>query len=90
MQENDLKNFWGSNYLKINTDNSDTVIPKLLEKTEKYNGNSVSKEVFVMLTAYHLRNFAAHNITQQQVLISKYDEVLEQMFMAFFLAIDSL
>jgi len=90
MSESDLRNFWGENYLKINKDDSNTVIPKLLQKTEQYNGNPVPKEVFVILTAYHLRNFAAHNITQQQILTSNYDEILEQLLMALFLAIDSL
>lgn len=86
----DVQNFWGSSYLRINSDNSDIVIPKLLQKTEKYNQNIVPNEVFVIFTAYHLRNFAGHNITQQQVLSSNYDEILEQLFMALFLAIDSL
>jgi hypothetical protein len=90
MTEADIRDFWGANYLKINSSDLDTIIPKLLQKTEKYNGNSVRDEVFVLLTAYRLRNFAAHNIMQQQILTSNYDDILEHLVMALFLAIDSL
>jgi hypothetical protein len=90
MPRNDLTSFWGRNHLKINSDPPDIVIPKLLNMTLQYNGNVVRKEVFTILTAYHLRNYAGHNIVQQSTLVSQYDEIIQQLFMALFLAVDSL
>ena len=90
MSRNDLTAFLSKNYLKVNTDPPDVIIPKLLQMTVKYQGKQVQKEVFIMLTAYHLRNYAGHNIAQQNVLTTQYDEIVKQLFTALFLAIDSL
>ena len=90
MNQHDLEEFWGQNYLRINSDGPHLVIPKLLEKTELYQNNPVRNEVFVILTSYHLRNYSGHNISQENILTSRYDEIIEQLLMALFLSVDSI
>jgi hypothetical protein len=87
MNKIDLQNFWKGN-LNVKNAEPDNMIPKLLSRNEKYNGNPVRKEVFTLLIAYNLRNYGGHNINQQHVLTSKFDEIIEQLLMSLFLCID--
>jgi hypothetical protein len=87
MNKIDLQNFWKGN-LNVKNAEPDNLIPKLLSRNEKYNGNPVRKEVFTLLIAYNLRNYGGHNINQQHVLTSKFDEIIEQLLMSLFLCID--
>ncbi|MEO9308127.1 MAG: hypothetical protein ABI342_07445 [Nitrososphaera sp.] len=89
IQQTDLENYCKTD-LKINDEQPDIVIPRLLSKTETYNGTLIKKEVLSLLISYHLRNHGGHNIDQQSVLTSKYDEIIEELFMALFLVVELL
>lgn len=85
----DLENYC-KNDLKINDEQPDTVIPRLLSKTEKCNGTLIKNEVLSLLIAYHLRNHGGHNIDQQNILTYKYDGIIQELFMALFLVVELL
>lgn len=79
----------GPTQLKINDDIPDNVVPILLSNISNPQGG-IQKEIYVMLLAYHLRNHSGHNIDQQKILVQKHDEIIKNLFMAIFLAIDLL
>ncbi|MBI5859542.1 MAG: hypothetical protein HZB73_02235 [Nitrosarchaeum sp.] len=62
------------------------MIPPIIQNPQ----NGISKDVYVMLLAYHLRNHAGHNIDRHDVLISHYAEILTNLFMAVFLAVKAI
>ena len=84
-----LKNLIGPNCLKLNDEIPDIVIPILLENTKQSQGD-YRKELHTMLLAYHLRNHGGHNLDQQKILVSEHDKIIESLFMAIFLAIETL
>ena len=84
--QSDLNTLIGRNNLNLNASTPQDVVQDLLNYIQRPASN-IPKEVYVMLLAYHLRNYAGHNIDRHDVLISKYDEILENLFMAVFLAI---
>lgn len=85
----DLDNLIGRNNLNLNESTPQDVVQNLLDYIQNPTCN-MPKEIFVMLLAYHLRNYAGHNIERHDVLISKYNEIREKLFMAIFLAVKSI
>jgi hypothetical protein len=90
MKRTDLEDFWGSNNLKVNCRDPDTLVPTLLQMAELHNGKAVRKEVYAFLLAYKLRNYGGHNIHQQDILTEKYEEIIKILFMALFLSIQAI
>ena len=84
--QSDLDDLIGRNNLNLNASTPQDVVQDLLDFIQHPAAN-IPKEVYVMLLAYHLRNYAGHNVDRHDVLISKYDEILEKLFMAIFLAV---
>jgi hypothetical protein len=78
----------GVNNLNLNSSSLDTVIPSLLSNIQNPNGN-IPAEVYVMLIAYKLRNQGGYNISQQNILGIHYNDILENLLFALFLAIQS-
>jgi len=79
----------GTSNLNINSQTLDQVLPTLLSNISNPS-SSIPKEVFAMLVAYKIRNHGAHNLNQQQILTSRYDEILSRLFNALFLAVQIL
>lgn len=69
---------------------ADKNIRVLLCKTKKCDGNIVEKEVFILLLAYYLRNYGAHNLNEESIVIEKYEEIIEELLMAFFFSVESI
>ncbi|HKU33829.1 MAG TPA: hypothetical protein VJR22_08300 [Candidatus Nitrosotalea sp.] len=81
-------NLIGTNGLNLNATSPDNIIPYLLTNVQNPS-NGIKKEVYAMLIAYKLRNHAGHNLDQQMVVTTKYDEILNCMFYSLFLALQS-
>jgi hypothetical protein len=73
----------------VNNDPPDIVVPRLLTSIQQP-AQGIQKEAYVLLLAYHLRNHAGHNISQQNVLTTNYDEIVQQLMNAIFLSISVL
>ena len=87
--QNNFDNLIGSNGLDLKSQSLDSVIPTLLSNIQNPSQN-IPKEVYIMLVTYKLRNHAGHNINQQTVLGTQYDEILEKLLFSLFLAIQSI
>lgn len=66
----------------------DIVVPALLDLTLTYRGTPVAKEMSWFLLAWHLRNYAAHDLSPQAVLGQRYDEIIQALMNALFMALD--
>lgn len=89
ISKNDFDTLIGINDLNLNDSTPGDVVEDLL-KLIKNPKQGISKDVYVMLLAYHLRNHAGHNIDRHDVLISHYREILENLFYAIFLAVKTI
>lgn len=78
----------GRNGLNLNATSPDEIIPHLLTNIQIPTGG-IKKEVYVMLVAYRLRNHAGHNLDQQMIVTTRYDEILNCMIYSLFLALQS-
>jgi hypothetical protein len=86
-KKGDLQNLWGKNHLNVNDAHPDVIIPKLLEKSELYEGKGIRNEIFSLLLVYKLRNYGGHNIQQPKVFTENYLAIIEELFMALFLSV---
>ena len=86
-KKGDLQNLWGKNLLNVNDAHPDVIIPKLLKKSELYEGKVIRNEIFSLLLVYKLRNYGGHNIQQPKVFTENYLAIIEELFMALFLSI---
>jgi len=66
----------------------DVVVPALLDGTLTYRGNRVGKEMSWLILAWHLRNYAAHELTPQEVLVRRYKETAQALMNALFLSLE--
>ena len=81
-------NLIGMNGLNLNATPPDNIIPHLLTNVQNPS-SGIKREVYTMLVAYRLRNHAGHNLNQQMVVTTRYDEILDCMFYSLFLALQS-
>lgn len=84
--QRNLENLIGSDNLNLSGNTPQNVVQVLLDHIQNPS-TDIPREIYVMLLAYHLRNYAGHNVSRQDVLVSKYDEILEKLFMGIFLAV---
>ena len=89
MNKNDSKIYWHQQ-LKINDTDPDIVVPILLRKSDTYNGNPIRNEVFTLSIAYKFRNYGAHNIRQQTIVVTNYEEIIKNLLYSLFLSIENL
>lgn len=68
----------------------DQIMPALLDGTATYDGRPLDIKIRSMLTTYHLRNYAGHNIEGNKILVERYEEILTTMLDAFFVSVESL
>lgn len=68
----------------------DTVLPAFLDGTCTYDNAPIDYEMRSILAAYSLRNYRAHNLEGNDVLVSRYDEVLRLIMHAFFISVETL
>jgi hypothetical protein len=86
MKRTDVESFW--KILNVKDGKPDIVIPKLLSMSGLYQGKHVRKEVFTLFVAHNLRNYGGHNISQQRIFTTNYDQIIEQLLMSLFLCLD--
>jgi hypothetical protein len=87
---NDIKDFLRKIQPQLNNVTPDQTLPHILGGTATFDGNPLTPLEAAIFTAYHLRNFAGHNIKGSQVIVEKYDEILALMMDALFLAVETL
>ena len=68
----------------------DTSIPLLLNGKIAFNGKPLTPQQTAIFIAHRIRNFGSHNITGQSILVSRHNEVLENVMFAIFVAIETL
>jgi hypothetical protein len=66
----------------------DIVVPALLDLSLTYKGKPVKEEMSWLLLAWHLRNYAAHDLTPQAVLVQRYDEIIQALMNALFTTLE--
>ncbi|MGD0177824.1 MAG: hypothetical protein ABSC50_13475 [Candidatus Bathyarchaeia archaeon] len=64
------------------------VVPALLDLTLRYRGSPVRLEMSWLLLAWHLRNYAAHELIPQQVLVQRYEEIVQALMNALFISVE--
>ncbi len=74
----------------VNNGTPDQIAGDFLDGLATLNGKSLDHQKACILLAYHLRNFAGHNIEGQDILVKRYPEVLERCMSAIFVAIEVL
>lgn len=69
----------------------DTFLPCILNGTVTFEGNPLNdykmKAVFV---AYHLRNYGGHNLVGSNILINRYQTILDMVYDSFFTSMEVL
>jgi len=88
INQNQFDSLIGPQSLNLKFQTPDQVLPTILSNIGPSGG--IPKEVYTMLIAYKIRNHGGHNLDQQQILTSRYDEILNRLFNALFLAVQSL
>jgi len=66
----------------------DVVVPALLNGTLNYRNAPVRSEMSWLLLAWHLRNYAAHDLTPQKVLAERYPEIAQALMNALFMSVE--
>jgi hypothetical protein len=66
----------------------DIVVPALLDLSLTYRGTQVKEEMSWLLLAWHLRNYGAHDLTPQGVLVQRYDEIIQALMNALFTTLE--
>lgn len=77
----------------MNSGLPDTIVPLLLNGRVRIDGHPVDSRTpkkLAILLAYHLRNFGAHHIQVQNVLVNKYPEILGRMMDAILTVVEIL
>lgn len=69
-------------------DPPDVVVPTILDKTITYRKAAVTSEMSWFLLAWHLRNYAAHDLTPQKVLVERYPEISQALMNALFFSVE--
>lgn len=85
---NSLQKFWNKDNLNVANGEPEQFIPQIPTMNKLWDGKPVRREVFPLLIVCNLRNYGEHNIRQQNIFTSKYDEIIEALFMSLFLCID--
>ena len=66
----------------------EVVVPALLDLSLTYRGAPVSLEMSWLLLAWHLRNYAAHDLSPQQVLVHRYRQIAQALMNALFMSLE--
>ena len=75
---------------KFDRTNPNKTIQLLLQKEEKYEGNSLPKEVFTLMLAHYCRNIGAHSLNENSFFVTQYQKIIDELMMGLFLAIKSI
>lgn len=89
-RDHDAGEFLGRVRPRLNNITPDQRVPALLNGSTLYNGQNISAQKMAMFLAYHLRNFAGHNIEGQSILVTRYSEVLTAIMDAFLTTVEVL
>ncbi len=74
----------------LNRSRPDRIVPSLLNGVAKFHGRNLNNRQIALFLAYHIRNFASHNIEGQSIWVLRYPQILENVMNAFFTAIEVL
>lgn len=89
LTQSQFQNLIGISDLNLKNDSLNVTVPKLLSYIQNP-PTEISKEVFVILLTYNIRNHAGHNLDQQTVLTLQYDQILRYMMNSLFLVAQCL
>ena len=65
-----------------------SVVPALLDLTLTYRGSPVKPQMSWLLLAWHLRNYSAHELAPRQVLVQRYEEIVQALMNALFITVE--
>lgn len=68
--------------------NPDALIPRLLSLSIMHNGTLVRREIQYLFAAWNLRNFAGHNIEIQNVIATRFEDIVRVLLYDIFLVVD--
>jgi hypothetical protein len=74
----------------LNDGTPDQVLPSILNGVATLNGNTLTEKQKAVFLAYKLRNFNAHNIEGQSILVTRYPDILSCIMNAFLVAVSVL
>jgi len=66
----------------------DVVVPTLLDCTLTYRGAPIRPEMSWLLLTWHIRNYAAHDLAPQNVLVKRFDEIIQSQMNALFISVE--
>jgi len=66
----------------------DVVVPALLNLSLTYRGTNVNREMSWYLLAWHLRNYAAHDLKPQAILVQRNTEIIQALMNALFMSLE--
>ena len=66
----------------------DVVVPALLDLSLTYKGANISPEMSWYLLAWHLRNYGAHDLKPQAVLVQRNTEIVQALMNALFMSLE--
>jgi len=89
LTQSQFQHLIGIKDLNLKNDSLDVTIPKLLSYIQNP-PTGISKEIFVILLTYNIRNHAGHNLDQQTILTLQYDQMLRYMMNSLFLIVQHL
>lgn len=72
----------------FNRASPDQLIPRLLSASLQYGGVQVRREIQYLLVAWKLRNFSGHNIQIQNVIASRFEEIVKVLMCDIFLLVE--
>jgi hypothetical protein len=69
---------------------SDVTVPTLLDLRMTHRGAPITESMSWFLLAWHLSNYAAHDLTPQSVLVRRYGEIIQALMNVLFLTVECL
>jgi hypothetical protein len=66
----------------------DVTVPSILDHTMTYRGVRITEPMSCLLLAWHLRNYAAHDLAPQTILVSRLDEIIQALMSALFVSVE--
>jgi hypothetical protein len=77
-------------YEQINFENFDNAVETCLKLNYHYNSQKVDDELLTLILSLGLRNYSAHNTKIQNVLLSKYSEIIQALMTTLLIVLEKL
>ena len=73
-----------------NAGSPDQVLPDYLDGSATYASKPMEYLMRAVFAAYHLRNYGGHHLEGSDILVNRYNDVLQMVMDAFFVSVESL